>query len=151
MGELRKALKAMESERILMREAASLLSSSPMSDLLPGGITYIPAINRANVMLPATEAETYMDGLKAQHDELLKGLKDNEQLVMICWHGHERLQVTNIEMPSDNVVAMHCIDETGATIQVTGHMNALTLSFRVLKIEPPAVRKLIGFAMPNSN
>ncbi len=97
-----------------------------------------------------TQAELYMEGLKTQHDELSKTLKDNEQLVMICWHGHDKLQVISISMPSDNVVAMRCIDETSATIQVTGHMNALTFSFRIHTIIPPAVRKPIGFEMPQS-
>jgi hypothetical protein len=93
------------------------------------------------------QAEIYMQGLKDQHDDLLKTLKDNEKLVMICWHGHEKLQVTSISMPSNNVVAMRCIDETGATIQVTGHMNALTFSLRVRTIVPPEVRQPIGFRM----
>ena len=136
----------------VVSEGTTLLTRTP---LLPNWLTrdidYTPIANLPSI-LPvdpqATEAETYMEGLKAQHDELLQALNDDEQLLMVCWHGHEKLEVTSISMPSHNVVAMRCIDETGATIQVTGHMNAVTFCFRVNKIEPPVVRKPIGFAMP---
>lgn len=135
-----------------MLETKPLLSSLQMSELLPGGITYtIPKLPRPRIpSMWETQAKLYMQGLKAQHDELLESLKDDEQLSMICWHGHEKLEVISISMPSNNVVAMHCVDEKGTIIQVTGHMNSLNFSFRVNRIEPPAVRKPIGFEMPKT-
>lgn len=130
----------------------TLLTKTPsLPSWLAIDTDYAPIAKFPDVLpidLAAMEAETYMEGLKAQHDELLEALKDDEQLSMICWHGHDKLQVMSINMPSKNVVAMRCIDESGATIQVTGHMNALTFSFCIYKIVPPVVRKPIGFQMP---
>ena len=124
-----------------------------LPDWLTTNLDYKPDYNHLPTILPidraAMEAETYMEGMKAQHDALLKTLKDDEQLLMICWHGHEKLEVMRISMPSNNVVAMTCLDETGATVQVTGHMNAVNFSYRVHKIVPPAVRIAIGFQCTN--
>lgn len=97
-----------------------------------------------------TQARIYMEGLKAQADALDKMLGPNQEVEMNRWHGAEKLIVLNVSLPSENVVALHCIDNEGATVQVTGHMNSLTFSFRVNTIVPPAVRKQIGFVMPNA-
>lgn len=97
-----------------------------------------------------TQAQMYMEGLKAQADALAQNLGPNQEVEMNCWHGTEKLKVLKISLPSENVVALHCLDAEGDTVQVTGHMNSLTLSFRVNTIVPPAVRKQIGFVMPNA-
>jgi len=95
-----------------------------------------------------TQARMYMEGLKAQADALAKTLGPNQEVEMNCWHGSEKLKVLSVSLPSENVVALHCVDVDGTTVQVTGHMNSLTFSFRVSTIVPPAVRKPIGFVMP---
>jgi hypothetical protein len=97
-----------------------------------------------------TQARMYMEGLKAQSDALAKTLGPNQEVEMNCWHGTEKLKVLSVSLPSENVVALRCVDDEGATVQVTGHMNSLTFSFRVSTIVPPAVRKQIGFVMPNA-
>jgi len=94
------------------------------------------------------QAELFMDGLKDQVNTLEESLSDDQELVMTCWHGPEHLQVLQVSMPSRNVVALHCIDAQGNQAQVTGHMNAVTFSFRVVTVSPPAKPRKIGFCMP---
>ena len=116
----------------------SELPSRKMGDLL---MTNIPTIWE-------TQARMYMEGLKAQADALGKTLGPNQEVEMNCWHGADKLKVQSVSLPSENVVALRCIDHEGATVQVTGHMNSLTFSFRVSTVVPPDVRKQIGFVMP---
>jgi hypothetical protein len=94
------------------------------------------------------QSELYMKGLRDQARSFESSLKPDEELVMTCWHGHEKLQVLYVSMPSENVVALHCLDTDGNHVQITGHMNAVTFSFMVYKIEPPARPNKIGFSMP---
>ena len=51
-------------------------------------------------------------------------------------------------MPSANVVSMKCSDADGRDTYVTGHMHAITFSFVIATIVPPAERTAIGFSMP---
>jgi hypothetical protein len=98
-----------------------------------------------------TQAELFMEGLRKQVHSLEKSLKADEELVMTCWHGHEKFQVLSVSMPSQNVVALHCVDAEDNHSQITGHMNAVTFSFKVCKIQPPAKPKKIGFSMPTES
>jgi hypothetical protein len=70
---------------------------------------------------------------------------------MICWHGGERFQVLSVSMPSNNVVALHCRSAEGELIQVTGHMNSITFSFRVLTASEPVKCTRIGFELPSTD
>jgi hypothetical protein len=94
------------------------------------------------------QAELFMEGLQNQAQELETSLKPDEELVMTCWHGNEKFHVLSVSMPSQNVVALRCVDAEGNQIQMTGHMHAVTFSFMVCKTQPPAERNKIGFAMP---
>jgi len=98
-----------------------------------------------------TQAELFMAGLRKQVRSLEQSLKADEQLVMMCWHGPEKFQVLSVSMPSQNVVALHCVDADDNHSQITGHMNAVTFSFKVCKIQPPAKPKKIGFSMPTES
>lgn len=91
------------------------------------------------------QADVYMTGLKSQVRELEESLKPNQQLIMACWHCGETLRVLSVSMPSNNVVALQCNDSEGNAIQVTGHMNAITFSFRIITESEPVERKKIGF------
>ena len=57
------------------------------------------------------EAESFMDGLRAQAAAMEIGVRENQELRMFCYHGLEKLRVLEISMPSDNVVCMRCLDE----------------------------------------
>lgn len=109
--------------------------------------SYVPLVRPRAIGEP--EAELYIEGLKAQVRQMEASLKSDQQLLMYCWHGHERFQVLSVSMPSNNVVALHCSDADGNAIQVTGHMNSITFSFRVHTASPPVKRKPIGFEMPS--
>ncbi len=117
------------------------LESPSLQELM----NHLPKIRTTSIY--ETQAEMYMEGLKAQVTEIERRLKADEQLMMICWQGHEKMQVQSVTMPSHNVVALTCIDEEGTVIQVTGHMNAITFSFRIIKTSVPAKRNQIGFEM----
>ena len=95
-----------------------------------------------------TQAELFMEGLKAQAEQLEASLKPDQELLMICWHGHEKFQVLNVTMPSHNVVALTCVDAEGETTQVTGHMNSVTFSFRIVTPKEPVQPRPIDFDMP---
>ena len=91
-----------------------------------------------------------MEGLKAQVEQLEAGLEQNQELAMICWHGHEKFQVLSVSMPSQNVVALNCRDTEGDVTQITGHMNSVTFSFRVVTAKEEVKRNRIGFQMPSN-
>jgi len=95
------------------------------------------------------QSELFMEGLQKQVQELERGLKSDEELLMTCWHGHEKFQVLSIGMPSHNVVALRCVDAEGNQVQFTGHMHSVTFSFMVHKTQPPAKRNKIGFSIPD--
>jgi hypothetical protein len=95
------------------------------------------------------QAELYMEGLMEQVREREAALEADQELSMVCWQGQEQFWVQSVSMPSHNVVALHCVDSSGATIQLTGHMHAITFSFRVHEIEAPFTPKKIGFDLPS--
>jgi hypothetical protein len=97
------------------------------------------------------EAINFMKGLKAKVNSVEKQLKSDQQVFMYCWHGHEKLQVVGLSMPSDNVISMRCQDSEQREVHVTGHMHAFSFSIVVHTIKPPAVRVSIGFEMPQSS
>jgi hypothetical protein len=90
-----------------------------------------------------------MEGLRDQVRSLEASLAPDQQLYMTCWHGPEKLQVLNVSMPSHNVVALQCLDQDGEITQVTGHMNSVTFSFRILTAKEPVERRKIGFERPS--
>ena len=94
------------------------------------------------------QAVLYMKGLVKQVREREAALKADEVLLMLCIQGSERLQVQSVSMPSHNVVALRCMDSDGGSVQLTGHMHAITFSFRVLKQQSPEPRRKIGFEVP---
>ena len=120
------------------------MNTRPDPDLLQ----HIQAIGSQRRSPDERQAEIYMEGLKAQVAEIEASLKADQELVMICWQGQEKMQVMSVSMPSHNVVALRCSDSEGAIIQVTGHMNSITFSFRVVTTIAPAKRNKIGFEMP---
>ena len=93
-------------------------------------------------------AERFMEGLKSQVDQLSKGLKENQQLLMYCYHGVEKLRVLAISMPNVSVVSMRCIDADGRENYVTGHLHAVTFSFVIDTIVSSEGRRPVGFTMP---
>lgn len=95
--------------------------------------------------LGEAEAELFMQGLQAQARSFEAALKPNEQLLMVCWHGNEKLQVLSVGMPSNNVVALQCRNAEGNIVQVTGHMNSITFSFQIVATTVAVNRKKIGF------
>lgn len=96
------------------------------------------------------QAELYINGLKTQVEEREAALKPDEVLSMICTQGNENFAVQSISMPSHNVVALHCLDSEGNNVQLTGHMHAITFSFRVKKAQAAVERKRIGFEFPSA-
>lgn len=119
----------------------------------------VPYIESPNYNMPnfpkiksiwETQAEIFMGGLREQAESLEQSLKPDEELVMTCWHGHEKLQVLSVSMPSHNVVALRCINADGNHVQITGHMNSINFSFMVVNTTPPAKRNKIGFSMPET-
>lgn len=131
---------------------------NPLDGLSMEVLTNLSYPHMDNLRMPAlpkipsmweVQAELFMEGLKDQARSLEKSLKQDEELIMTCWHGSEKLQVRSVSMPSENVVALHCVDADGNQIQVTGHMSAITFSFMVYKVQPPAKPSKIGFSMPS--
>jgi hypothetical protein len=134
-----------------MDDLRKMLDAPPI-----GGLTmpelYSPSMTSFKMpVIPSiweTQAKLFMEGLKAQVKELEASLKPNQELAMICWHGHEKFQVLSVSMPSKNVVALNCRDAEGDVTQVTGHMNSVTFSFRIITAKEPSKRRPIGFEMP---
>jgi hypothetical protein len=98
-----------------------------------------------------TQALMYMNGLKAQSDDLLESIGENQDVIMECWYGQDKLRVLEVSMPSDNTVSLSCIDNDECIVKITGHMSALSFSFRVITLQPPAKRKTIGFNAPEAD
>lgn len=93
-------------------------------------------------------AESFMEGLREHAERLCNGLQENQELQMYCYHGSEPLRVLEISMPSENVVALRCVNREGEETHVTGHMHSVTFSFLIHTIVPPEVKRPIGFRMP---
>jgi hypothetical protein len=93
-------------------------------------------------------AKKFIDGLRTQVARRSADLKENQEVAMYCWHGHEHLRVISISMPSHNVVAMHCVDANDCPTDVTGHIHSISFSIKVHTIVPPATKTPIGFEMP---
>jgi hypothetical protein len=123
------------------------------SDYLPGGISYIPPFSPKLMPVPYEQRQSseFMEGLKAHAKRLEESLQEDQELLMYCWHGHEKMRVLEISMPSHNVVALHCINADNCQVHITGHMNSVNFSFLIHTIVPPEVRTPIGFNMPNSS
>ena len=94
-------------------------------------------------------AESFMEGLREHADKLEAGLREDQELHMICYHGPERLRVLEISMPSENVVSLRCLNADGDEAHVTGHMYAVTFSYVIHTVVPPEVKRPIGFRMPS--
>lgn len=139
-----------DSERLssLAREAAL-----ERVNYFPGGIDYIPPFSPKLMPVPyeQRQASEFMEGLKAHAKRLEESLQENQELLMYCWHGHEKMRVLEISMPSHNVVALHCINADNCQVHITGHMNSVNFSFLIHTVVPPEVRTRIGFNMPNSS
>lgn len=167
MNTLKAALSPLDELSKRMQEISSPLEKamaafkSPLEGMntnLFGNINVVPRMPVDDFVMPKLppmksiwkiQAELFMDGLQKQVKELERGLQSDEELSMTCWHGHERFQVLSISMPSQNVVALCCVDDEGNHVQLTGHMNSVTFSFRIHKIQPPAKRNNIGFVIPD--
>ncbi len=142
------ALRDLEaSTRDSIQNAMKNLEAIQNYRLVPDMSFRMPDLPRIKTALEV-HAEHYMEGVQAQARELEQSLKADEELVMMCWHGHEQLRVLFVSMPSENVVALRCVDANGDQTQITGHMSAITFSFTIRKIKPPAKRNRIGFEMP---
>lgn len=118
------------------------------------------ARDRANALTPTRlvirrpeerAAESFMEGLREHADKLEAGLREDQELHMLCYHGPERLRVLEISMPSENVVSLRCLNADGDETHVTGHMHAVTFSFVIHTIVPPEVKTPIGFRMPSDS
>jgi len=94
-------------------------------------------------------AESFMEGLRDHADRLQSGLREDQELHMLCYHGPERLRVLEISMPSENVVSLRCLNADGDEAHVTGHMHAVTFSYVIHAVVPPEVKRPIGFRMPS--
>lgn len=112
----------------------------------------LPALSPARLHIQRPEeraAEEFMEGLRQHADSLAGVLRENQELQMFCYHGYEKLRVLEIAMPSENVVALRCLDANEEETHVTGHMHSVTFSFLVHTIVPPEVKRPIGFRMPS--
>ena len=111
-----------------------------------------PALSPATLQIQRPEeraAESFMEGLREHAERLSNGLQENQELQMYCYHGPENLRVLEIGMPSENVVALRCVNSDGEEAHVTGHMHSVTFSFLIHTIVPPEVKRPIGFRMPS--
>jgi hypothetical protein len=94
-------------------------------------------------------AESFMEGLRQRAESLERGLQENQEIQMFCYHGPENLRVLEVSMPSENVVSLRCLNADGEEAHVTGHMHSVTFSFLIHTIVPPEVKRPIGFRMPS--
>lgn len=139
-----------DASRSLASQLQQVAQVHSASELRPGGISYVSphVLPRFRPVSPEErQAEVFFEGLKKQTRDLEEGLGENQELRMFCYHGLEKVQVLEINMPSHNVVSMRCVDCDGNETHVTGHMNSVTFSYLVYTIEPPKVRTPIGFNM----
>lgn len=139
-------------------EKASLLRTEAIPSGLAGILRdsetrWLPELSPALVPIRPEEraAESFMEGLREHANKLEAGLREDQELHMLCYHGPERLRVLEISMPSLNVVSLRCLNADGEEAHVTGHMHAVTFSFVIHTIVPPEVKQPIGFRMPSEN
>lgn len=119
---------------------------------MPVGPSYAESLTSIPFRVQRPEeraAETFMEGLRSHAENLARGLKENQELQMYCYQGPEKLRVLEIAMPSENVVALRCINERKEETHVTGHMHSVNFSFVIHTIVPPEIKLPLGFRMPS--
>jgi hypothetical protein len=152
--QLERYSRSMEEAQESRGERLGALMRTAMSPLSIAGYS-TPALDYISKFRPVPpeerQAEVFMEGLQRQTRELEENLKENQELLMFCCHGFQRMQVLEISMPSHNVVSMRCVDGEGNETHVTGHMHSVTFSYMIHTLVPPQVRIPIGFNMPSSS
>lgn len=113
---------------------------------LPGGISWMtdPALMpRVRSCPEKRQADEFMKGLRRQAEELEEGLATDQEVQMYCFDGYQGMQVLEISMPSNNVVALRCIDADGNPTHLTQHMHSVRFTFVVHTLVPPQVYRPI--------
>jgi hypothetical protein len=96
---------------------------------------------------PELQAD-FLDAAKAQFAALTKALKEDEDLVVYCSIGADRMRVFDIEVSSATLVALHGIDSEGCRTSALVHPDSLNFVCKVTKLKPGGKRRPVGFHTP---
>jgi len=93
---------------------------------------------------PAQASENVGAVILGQIQAMQKALKDDEELVLHCHAGAERIRVMDIFLPSTGVAVLRGLDAERATVRVVSAVDALQLVVRVAKVPPGVKAARIG-------
>jgi hypothetical protein len=84
----------------------------------------------------------------AQVQAMQKALKDDEELIVWCQAGGERVRVLELFFPSWQVAVLTGIDRDKSTARVIAAVETLQLVCKVAKVAPGAAAARLKFVTP---
>jgi hypothetical protein len=102
---------------------------------------------------PATPAAPENVGatILKQVQAMQTALKENEELMVLFHNGLETLRVMDFFVPSPQVIVLAGLDAEKNIMRVISPANALQLTCKVIKTEPPAKPSRIRFLTPKTS
>ncbi len=97
---------------------------------------------------PAAPVDATGSAIIGQIAAMQKQLKDDEELVVTCQQGAERIRVMEIFLPSPQVVVLIGVDANRALTRVVSAAAALQLVCKTAKAAPGAKPVRVGLVTP---
>jgi hypothetical protein len=99
---------------------------------------------------PVAGADAVGAVLAGQIQAMQKALKDDEELMVWCQVGGEKIRVMEIFLPSPQVVVLTGVDAGRATARVVSAASALQLLTKTAKVPPGSKPVRVALAVPKS-
>jgi hypothetical protein len=129
----------------------SMMEPPPYRHVPSAFETMVNAMTVALRPLVSGQAETFTAAIMTHINGLQAALKVDEELLVYCDAGVDRIRVYNFCFPKWNVAIVSGVDQEKNATQRIAHVEALQLTCKVVKREPDKKPIKIGFLLPNQN
>ncbi len=96
----------------------------------------------------APQPENLTAAVLAQVGAMQKALKEDEELVVLCQHGPERIRVMEIFAPSRHLLVLSGTDPDRNLTRVIASVESLQLVCKVMKAPPGTKPARVGLVAP---
>jgi hypothetical protein len=108
-------------------------------------------INRS-VRSPAQiQAENVQSAIVDHIRQRQGSLKEDQQLLVYCETGFERIEVYQIILPNHQALILSGVDEDGNEATMLATLNNVKIACKIVAVAPPAKPRRIGFITPKKN
>jgi hypothetical protein len=94
------------------------------------------------------QAESVQAALVGHIRHLQEGLEEDQQLLVYCETGFERIQVRQVVLPNHHTVILDGVDDEGNTASLLVTLNNVKITCKVMRVPPPDKPYRIGFTAP---